>query len=89
MAGLPETKAWVCVGPPLKASTGLRMLAELDPCWRYDIGGAGSEADNSGVAVDTKKVEGIRRDSGIVLKISGAVGAVLPAIRLRTNVTVS
>ena len=49
----------------VEGQDGIEDVAELDACGRYDIGGAGSEAHHSGVAVDAKEVVVVGNDSAI------------------------
>ena len=60
MAGLPGTSAWVCVGPPLKASTGLRMLLSWTPAGGTISVGPGVKPYHPGVAVEPKRLLVVR-----------------------------
>ena len=54
-AGLPGTKAWVRVGPPLLARVGLRMA--LSGTSGHDIAGSRRKARHPGSAIVAKEVE--------------------------------
>ena len=49
----------------VEGQDGIEDVAELDACGRYDIGGTGSEAHHSGVAVEAKEVVVVGNDSAI------------------------